>query len=221
MDLPSAFAAAGTTPQVPNSLRNAADAKISFPALNYAYEAGFRLTLVSDGAGRGGRVAFELRSGRGGTATPRETQVTVAPRHELGRPHPRDRARQGLCVRLPPEGGPLAGICYVRPLEQVRAAEWNSIRRRALICVGARRYREGIYGRDDDDWMPEEPSAYFAFESKYQAASKRIMTTPTVLELSKAGCEIEFKSAGGAKGEAFSATSFVDALETFQARCAA
>ena len=69
--------------------------------------------------------------------------------------------------------------------------------------------------------MPEEPSAYFAFESKYQAASKRIMTTPTVLELSKAGCEIEFKSAAGAKGEAFSATSFVDALETFQARCAA
>ena len=50
-------------------------------------------------------------------------------------------------------------------------------------------------------------SRYFAFESKYKAASKRVMTTATTLELSASGCALD-----GAK---FSAPTFVAALEAF------
>ena len=40
-----------TTLDLPDSLRNTADAKRSFPAFNYAFAAGHAIALESDGAG--------------------------------------------------------------------------------------------------------------------------------------------------------------------------
>ena len=82
------------------------------------------------------------------------------------------------------------------------------------LCDLSNKYKQAIYGVEDDElegWMPTEHSPYFAFETKYTKASKRLMTAKTSLTLATAGCALD--------GKAFEASSFVDALEAVEAQC--
>ena len=90
----------------------------------------------------------------------------------------------------------------------------------AIDEKGTPEYNQLRYGwqsqwRVEDDelegWMPTEHSPYFAFETKYTKASKRLMPAKTSLTLATAGCALD--------GKAFEASSFVDALEAVEAQC--
>mmetsp|Transcript_27987 Transcript_27987/g.83875 ORF Transcript_27987/g.83875 Transcript_27987/m.83875 type:complete len:177 (-) Transcript_27987:56-586(-) len=148
---------------IPDSVRNAADAKVSFPSLNYCYQqGGFGITLRGDGAG-------------------------------------------GLALRVVNSGGLICDIAGKGPVSTFLQQADHQLG--FSLCDLSNKYKESVYGREGDDWMPSEQAPYFAFESKYKAASKRLMTTAATLELSGSGCALD--------GSKFSAPTFVAALETF------
>ena len=157
-----------TTLDLPDSLRNTADAKRSFPALNYAFAAGHAIALESDGAG-------------------------------------------ALSIRVTNPGG----LVHSQQLTKGPASvflQQNDFNLGFSLCDLSNKYKQAIYGVEDDElegWMPTEHSPYFAFETKYTKASKRLMTAKTSLTLATAGCALD--------GKAFEASSFVDALEAVEA----
>ena len=159
-----------TTLDLPDSLRNTADAKRSFPALNYAFAAGHAIALESDGAG-------------------------------------------ALSIRVTNPGG----LVHSQQLTKGPASvflQQNDFNLGFSLCDLSNKYKQAIYGVEDDElegWMPTEHSRYFAFETKYTKASKRLMTAKTSLTLATAGCALD--------GKAFEASSFVDALEAVEAQC--
>ena len=124
-----------TTLDLPDSLRNTADAKRSFPALNYAFAAGHAITLESDGAG-------------------------------------------ALSIRVTNPGG----LVHSQQLTKGPASvflQQNDFNLGFSLCDLSNKYKQAIYGVEDDElegWMPTEHSPYFAFETKYTKASKRLMT---------------------------------------------
>ena len=81
------------------------------------------------------------------------------------------------------------------------------------LCDLSNKYKQAIYGVEDDElegWMPTEHSPYFAFETKYTKASKRLMTAKTSLTLATAGC---------ASTEGLRGPSFVDAPRPSRPEC--
>ena len=156
-----------TSFDLPDSLRNTADAKHSFPALNYAFTAGHGITLESDGAG-------------------------------------------ALSIRVTNPGG----LVHSQQMTKGPASvflQQNDFNLGFSLCDLSTKYKQSIYGVEDDEWMPTAHSPYFAFETKYAKASRRLMTAKTTLTLATAGCALD--------GKAFEAKSFVDALEAFEAQC--
>ena len=136
-----------TTLDLPDSLRNTADAKRSFPALNYAFAAGHAIALESDGAG-------------------------------------------ALSIRVTNPGG----LVHSQQLTKGPASvflQQNDFNLGFSLCDLSNKYKQAIYGVEDDElegWMPTEHSPYFAFETKYGKASKRLMSSKASLTLATAGC---------------------------------
>ena len=147
------------------SVKNAADARLAFPALWYAFDNGCKMTLETDG---GGGVKFVVDN-RG------------------GRVHASDVER-----------GAVSQFLQRTDLATGRA-----------LCDLSNKHRRAIYASEDDEWLPESPSPYFAFEEKYPAASALLKTSVVTLALDKAGCSL----AAGGKSTDFAAKTFVDCFE--------
>ena len=147
------------------SVKNAADAKLAFPALSYAYENGCRMVVATDGAG-GVKVTVDNSGGR--------------------------------VYESETEAGAFSTFLQRADLAVGRA-----------LCDLGNKHRLAIYACEDNDWLPETPPPYFAFEEKYPAASALLKTSACDLVLAKAGCNLGKQ---GAKVPIAAAT-FVAAFE--------